>query len=241
MKRLCIIPARGGSKRLKGKNVKILGDKPLICHTIDSVIGLFDKIIITSDSENILGVVKDYYGDIGLELYLRPEELAIDTSKVIDTVLHYQSINDEYDQIWLCLPTCPLRDKQDVLNTQNLLNNEIDSIISITDYGFPPSLGLIMSSEGFLESYDKSDPWVNGNTRSQDQPEITHPNGAIYGAWRDSFKNNKNYYKGKTKGYYMPRTRSIDIDTQFEFDLAEFILKKNNNNNINLKKLKYKK
>jgi CMP-N-acetylneuraminic acid synthetase len=87
-------------------------------------------------------------------------------------------------------------------------------------------LGLVVKNNNILEDYDETQPWQNGNSRSQDHPTIYRPNGALYGSWTHKLKHNKNYYVGRTKGYFMPRNRSIDIDTQFEFDLAEFMLKK---------------
>jgi len=231
IKRLCIIPARGGSKRLQGKNVKLLGGKPLIYHTIDTALGLFDKVIVTSDSENILQVVQNGYGNYTqannteLEISKRPGELATDTSKVIDTVVYYQEKNKDYDQVWLFLPTCPLRTKKDVLDAQKLLVNNVDSVISITEYDFPPSLGLLKGAEGNLIAYDQSDPWRTGNSRSQDHPVVHRPNGAIYGSWCSSFKYNKNFYKGKVLGSYMDRKHSVDIDTDIDFKLAEIIYK----------------
>jgi CMP-N-acetylneuraminic acid synthetase len=232
MKTLCIIPARGGSKRLRGKNVKVLGDKPLIFHTIDAVLGLFDKVIVTSDDDNILQVIRDSYKNYTyenkteLEISKRPDELATDTSKVIDTVVHYQEQNEDFEQIFLCLPTCPLRTKKDIIEVKSMLGQHEDSVISITDYGFPPSLGLLKGAQGNLIAYDESDPWRNGNSRSQDHPVVYRPNGAIYGSWRESFKMYKNFYEGVVRGYYMPIERSIDIDTEFEFDMAELMLKK---------------
>lgn len=233
MKRLCIIPARGGSKRLPGKNLAEIDGKPLICHTIDAAIGLFDKIIITSDSDDILEIVKNKYQDYFLpknkqiEFLKRPNELATDTSKVIDTVSYYFWKNKEFEQIWLCLPTCPLRVREDIVNAQKKLTNEIDGVISVTDYEFPPSLGLLENDKGHLVAYDESDPWRNGNTRSQDHPSVNKPNGAIYGMWSKSFDKNRNFYKGKVKGYYMPRERSVDIDTKLDFIFAETIMKSN--------------
>ena len=228
MKRLCIIPARGGSKRLPGKNVTDIAGKPLIFHTIDSTIGLFDKIIITSDSKNILDVVKSKYKETDqIEISKRPEKLATDTSKVIDTVSYYFWKNKEFEQIWLCLPTCPLRVREDIINAQKKLTNEIDGVISVTDYEFPPSLGLLENDKGHLVAYDESDPWRNGNTRSQDHPSVNRPNGAIYGMWSKSFDKNRNFYKGEVKGYYMPRERSVDIDTKLDFIFAETIMKSN--------------
>ena len=110
MKKLVIIPGRGGSKRFPGKNITILEGKTLISHTIDATLGLFDKVIVTSDSENILQSVRNDYGDYSnenyteLEIDKRPNHLASDTSKVIDTVIYYQEKNQDFDQIWLFLP-----------------------------------------------------------------------------------------------------------------------------------------
>jgi CMP-N-acetylneuraminic acid synthetase len=187
MKKLCIIPARGGSKRLPRKNIKLLNGKPLIFYTIDAVLSSnqFDKVIFTSDDDEILDKVRVNYSIDTLSVVKRPDNLTSDTSKVIDTVMYF--LDKEYDQTWLTLPTSPLK----------------------------------------IFDYDKSLPWQNGNSRSQDHPTVYRPNGALYGAWTNKLKENKNYYKGQTKGYFMPRNRSIDIDTQFEFDLAEFILNHN--------------
>ena len=132
MKRLCIIPARGGSKRLPGKNIKELAGKPLILHTMDIALECFEKIIFSSDSNNIRLVALRAKEGLGEDVLcdLRPKSLAADTSKVIDTVRYYFdrlqadldiSNGNEFDQIWLCLPTCPLRTKTDVEKAQALL------------------------------------------------------------------------------------------------------------------------
>lgn len=235
MKKICIIPARGGSKRLPGKNVEKINDKPLIYHTIEATLGLFDKIVVTSDSENILQIVRDGYENYSsennnqLDILKRPEELATDTSKVIDTVSYYfdKYQNEGYEQIWLCLPTCPLRNREDIVNAQNELTSEIDGVISITEYEFPPSLGLLKGAKGNLVPYDQSDPWRTGNSRSQDHAAVYRPNGAMYGMWSESFNANRNFYKGEILGYYMPRERSVDIDTKFDFVMAETMMNLN--------------
>ena len=159
-----------------------------------------------------------------LEVIKRPKQLATDTSKVIDTVLNF--INDDYEQTWLTLPTSPMKIPHDFIKAYELLNKEDDSIISYTEMEFPPTLGLVVKNNNIIEDYDQSQPWQNGNSRSQDHPTVYRPNGAIYGSWTSKLKLNKNYYIGQTKGYFMPRNRSIDIDTQFKFDLAEFMLQR---------------
>jgi len=233
MSKLCIIPARGGSKRLPNKNITLLNNKPLVCHTIVAAVEskLFDKIIFTSDSDNILEVVSDYNNSNNIEdviLSKRPEWLATDTSKVIDTVDYYHKKNLGYEQIWLLLPTCPLRDYNDILLSNDLLTDDLDGVISVTEMEFPPTLGLNKDNENIITAYDKSDPWVNGNSRSQDHPVVYRPNGAIYAQWSDKFKENKNFYKGKVKGYFMERSKSIDIDTEFDFQLVKHMLSYDN-------------
>jgi CMP-N-acetylneuraminic acid synthetase len=229
MKKLCIIPARGGSKRLPGKNIRNLNGKPMVFYTIDSVLksGLFDKVIFTSDDDVILEKVSSNYTIPILEIHKRPEELAGDTSKVINTVMHY--LDEGYDQTWLTLPTSPLKTEEDFIQSSVLLTEDADSVISFTEMEFPPTLGLVVKSHNILEDYDQARPWRNGNTRSQDHPIVYRPNGAIYGGWTNRLRVNKNYYSDKTKGYFMPRNRSIDIDTQFDFDMASFYLGINNN------------
>lgn len=226
MKRLCIIPARGGSKRLPRKNIKPLNGKPLVFYTIDSVIqsDVFDKVIFTSDDDEILSLVSKNYSSTILDVVKRPLELATDTSKVIDTVLHF--LDEEYDQTWLTLPTSPMKISDDFVKASELLSKNDDSVLSYTEMEFPPTLGLVVKNNNIIEDYDQTQPWQSGNSRSQDHPMVYRPNGALYGSWTSKLKENKNYYIGQTKGYFMPRNRSIDIDTQFEFDLAEFMLKR---------------
>ena len=224
MKKLCIIPARGGSKRLPRKNIKLLNGKPLVFYTIDAVLSskVFDKVIFTSDDDEILDKVKTNYQTDELKVVKRPDSLASDTSKVIDTVMYF--LDEEYEQTWLTLPTSPLKVADDFIQASKLLEENTDSVLSYTEMEFPPTLGLVVGQDNKLFDYDKSLPWQNGNSRSQDHPTVYRPNGALYGSWTSKLKLNKNYYIGETKGYFMPRKRSIDIDTQFEFDLAEFIL-----------------
>ena len=227
MRKLCIIPARGGSKRLPRKNIKLLNGKPLIFYTIDAVLSsnTFDKVIFTSDDDEILDKVRVNYSTDTLSIVKRPSSLTSDTSKVIDTVMYF--LDEEYHQTWLTLPTSPLKIADDFVQSVKLLDEDTDSVLSYTEMEFPPTLGLVAGQDNKLFDYDKSLPWQNGNSRSQDHPVIYRPNGALYGSWTNKLKQHRNYYKGSTKGYFMPRNRSIDIDTQFEFDLAEFMLKRN--------------
>ena len=224
MKKLLIIPARGGSKRLPKKNIRLLNGKPLMFYTIDAAIqsNIFDKIIFTSDCNKTIKLVNDNYSSQNLNTHQRPDFLANDKSKVIDTVI--ELAEESFDQTWLSLPTSPLKIKDDFINSNLLLEDNVDSVISYTEMEFPPSLGIKIDEKGIMTDYDKSNPWQKGNSRSQDHPIVYRPNGAIYGMWTNKLIKSKNFYVGVTKGYYMPRNRSVDIDTKFDFDFAEFLL-----------------
>lgn len=111
IKRIVIVPARGGSKRFPNKNKILLNNKSLIMYTIDVVKEKFDYVLFTSDSQELIDIVdKNKYSNVITNK--RPSYLATDTSKVIDTVNFYYNINKNFNQIWLALPTCPLRTKK---------------------------------------------------------------------------------------------------------------------------------
>lgn len=221
MRAVAIVPARTGSKRLPGKNTRLLQGKPLVAHTLDTVIRHFDLVIFSSDDREIL----DSYPDKpNLVKIIRPPHLATDTSKVIDTVVyHAQELTQSFQQIWLCLPTCPLRVEEDVRNAQKGLTSEFDGVVTITDYDFPPALALVEQA-GVLAGAFEGFPLAEGNSRSQDQEQFWRPNGALYGMWMDSFRRHKNFFRGRVRGIPMPKCRSIDVDTELDFQIAESLI-----------------
>jgi len=200
----------------------LLAGRPLINHTVDVVRGCFDQVLVTSDSEDLLGVVSRW---ANVALALRPAHLATDTSKVLDTVCYYFDREgfEEYDQIWLCLPTCPLRSAADIALGQRLLSEECDGVVSVTDYEYPPALGLVEDG-GLLASAGAKHPLAEGDSRSQDQPRVLRPNGAFYGMWWTSFAVHRNFFRGRVRGVWMPRERSVDIDTELDLRIAAAIL-----------------
>lgn len=222
IRRLAIVPGRGGSRRLPGKNVKPLGGRPLINHTVAVAKSAFDLVLVTSDS---LGILESVDGGANVITTLRPPSLATDTAKVIDTVEYYHGEYEGhgFDQIWLCLPTCPLRRIEDVLGGQRTLTPDVDGVVSITDFEFPPTLGLSIA-DGRLTGYTQGHPLAQGDSRSQDQPLVYRPNGAFYGMWWESFRTHRNFYRGRIAPYLMPRDRSIDIDTETDFAIAAVLL-----------------
>lgn len=228
-RRLAIIPARSGSKRFPGKNWAELAGYPLWLWSVEVAEVAFETAVFTTDSESLLYDVINREGSFVTGL-LRPKSLCSDTSKVIDTVNWIYDIYDKRpskpDEIWLLLPTCPLRSAEDAVNAQNKLNasDDFDGIISVTDYEFPPQLALDIEENGEVKDWHQSKPWENGNSRSQDHERLYRPNGALYGMRWEAFRSNRNFYKGRILSHYMPRERSVDIDNEIDLKLAENII-----------------
>ena len=225
VEKIVLVPARGGSKRLKNKNIKTLIDRPLIYYTLDVVVDMFDEVIVPTDSDEIFQIVKEHSNKV--IPIKRPKELATDTSKVLETVNWFfleNNLQNKNGQIWMCLPTCPLRNSSDIKKAKKMLTKKADGVIGITDFDFPPILGFNMDEENFITDYHSSKPFQNGNTRSQDHEKIYRPNGAFYGMWYESFYKYKSFYKGNIKGCYMPRERSLDIDTELDFKIIEQVI-----------------
>jgi CMP-N-acetylneuraminic acid synthetase len=221
--RLCIVPARAGSKRFPGKNKAFLAGKPLILHTLETVVPLFDTVVFTSDSHEMLSLASSVPGLLTLE---RPPALASDTSKVAETVLWLQQVLPRSDQIWLCLPTCPLRSADDILAAQTLLDGDpsANSVVSVIAFEFPPTLALELHGSE-LREHDPSRPFASGNTRSQDHQVLLRPNGALYGARWESFAAYKTFFGGRVLGLPMPRERSVDIDSPLDLLVAETLIR----------------
>ena len=228
MKRLAVVPARSGSKRFPGKNWAKLGGYPLWMWSVDVASIAFESVVFTTDSKELLNDVVNREGNFVTGL-LRPEKLCSDTSKVIDTVNWIYDIYDKKpskpDEIWLLLPTCPLRLVDDAVQAQNKLKSgECEGVISVTDYEFPPQLALDVNERGEIKDWHESKPWENGNSRSQDHKRLYRPNGALYGMRWEAFRKNRNFYKGKICSHYMPRERSVDIDNEIDLKLAEALI-----------------
>lgn len=227
MKSLAIIPARGGSKRLPKKNLQILGGKPLIAHTLDTVeqSQCFTKALLSSDDPDIL-VMADNYDMV--EAVARPEALSGDqvtALTLVNCIVAEPEISDNYDVIALLLPTAPFRKAQHLRDALKMLTKEIDGVVSLTQYEFPPQLSVTLENDFIAPVFDPC-PLITGNTRSQDQSVIYRPNGAFYIQWMEKFLINKNFWKGRVKGYVMDRIDSVDIDDISDLEYAEYLLRK---------------
>ena len=221
-----IVPARSGSKRLPGKNIKKLAGRPLIFHTIDSVFNhqAITKIIFTSDSEEYIDIAKTEYGN-KIDYEYRPSEYAGDNIKVYDELKRLiENGRVETDWYMLCLPTCPLRNQKIVADLLNKWNQNHKPIFSAVAYDFPIQFAFTISKDNSEWTPLANDsPLLSGNTRSQDIEKTYRPNGAMYLQHIDNIKNSSLYVDSDV--YIMNREDSIDVDTELDFVICENVLK----------------
>lgn len=225
MKSLVIIPARGGSKGIPHKNIKPLGDKPLICYSIDlarKIVPECDICVSTDDSE-IIKVVEDY----GLKVpFVRPDYLAADTTGTYDVLLHalkfYENKGEKYDNVILLQCTSPFRREEDIRQALNLYTPQIDMVVSVKDASSNPYYNCFEEdSNGYL-SISKGNREYH---RRQDAPNAWEYNGAIYIINSSKLKEKPMSDFTKVVKYVMDDIHSIDLDTMFDWKMAELMLK----------------
>lgn len=222
MKKLVIIPARAGSKRLPNKNLKLLDGKPLIMHSVEIARKIFDdnEICVSTDSSEIRTIVEKS----GLEVpFLRPKNLAQDDSTTEDALLHalsyYEEIGYNPDIVVLLQPTSPFRKTKHIKDIIKQFNKKIDMVVCVKEAKSNPYFNLYEENkDGLLKKSKK------GNfTRFQDCPKVWEINGSIYVINTISLK--KKGYKNFDKiGKYQINEPiySIDIDTDDDWELAKY-------------------
>jgi len=225
---LAVIPARGGSKRLPGKNIRKLNGKPLVNYTVEAAVasGVFQDIWISSDDDEILQLADAHQEVTPVK---RSQTLAKDTTKVLElmnVIAGDAALKGKYDVLALLLPTCPFRLAEDIRRGIDRLTAEVDSVVSFTAYEFPHAMSVTVDGEtGLISPVFEPCPLITGNTRSQDHASVYRPNGAFYMAWWGKFLVNRNYFVGNVQAYIMDRLHSVDIDSQADFEYAEFLLR----------------
>lgn len=220
---LALIPARGGSKGIKKKNIIDLCGKPLIAYSIECAkcSRYIDDVIVSTDSKEIADISKKYGASVP---FMRPSELASDTSKTVDTVLHVIEQLKESELIYDCLvllqATNPLRMPIDVdcALEQYYMNNEID-LASVSEVDDNPLLIRSISQSGILVPLLQS----SSTCRRQDMPKYYKVNGCIY-INKISKINCDTSFNDNPLAYVMPKERSVDIDDYCDIELAKYYL-----------------
>lgn len=227
---LAIIPARGGSKGLPGKNIRELGGKPLIAYSIEAALqaGNIDRVIVSTDDEKIAEVALKFGAEVP---FLRPDYLSTDTAGTIDVVLHaleyFEAGGISFDNVILLQPTSPLRSSKDIKKALALFdNNKCDSVISVCEAMVHPLLLRRIGQNGLLQDFiEQRDKHV----RRQDMEKVYQLNGAIYITKVGSLERNHSFYGERNIPYVMSEESSMDIDEELDLQVAELILKKNIN------------
>jgi len=225
---LAIIPARGGSKGLVGKNIKELCGKPLIVWSIEA--GLkskyVDEVVVSTDYENITDIAKSYGAKVP---FIRPDYLASDTATSFDAIKHtiefYKNeLNQEFDYIVLLEPTSPLREVNDIDKAvEYLFDSRADSIVGISKTEDQnPAFLVLKDSKDFITGYENKDMKV---LRRQDIKDVYFFEGTIYISKSDVLMNKKTFYHENAIGYEVPKYKSLEIDDIEDFIMVEAIMK----------------
>ena len=220
---LALIPARGGSKGIKNKNITLLTGKPLIAYTIEAAekSKYIDTIVVSTDSNKIAEISKQYGA---LVPFLRPHELAQDTSQTIDVVIHaIQELNKfrEYDALLLLQPTQPLRSEEDIDGAiEKYFSCGEKSLVSISEVEDHPLLIRQIDEMGKLTKILN----VSSTCRRQDMPKFYRVNGCIY-INKISDINQSTSFNDNEVPYIMSQKRSVDIDEPIDLELAEYYLR----------------
>lgn len=225
---IAIIPARGGSKGLPGKNIKPLLGKPLIAYTIECALQAkaIERVIVSTDDEEIAAVAKQYGAEVP---FLRPDFLATDTAMAVDNYIYTITRLEEEEGIaikefMVLQPTSPLRTPQDIDAAAALFyEKQADSVISYTPEAHPVFWHKVVREDLRLE-----DLFDNTLANRQELPRTYYPNGAIY-VFSAGLIRTRRYYSDKTFAYIMSREKSVDIDYQADFEYAEFLLSRSLN------------
>lgn len=228
---ICTICARGGSKGLPGKNTRLLLGEPLLCWTLNQarLSHVFDIIVVSSDSDEVLEVVREYtrLWPFDAVLLKRPAELATDKSSKLPAIVHAvttveDAIGRNFKTIVDMDVTSPLRLPSDIVEVVRLLEESgCTNVISVTPSHRNPSFNLAKVQDGFLSLYTPS-----RIVRRQDAPITYDLNASIYCWDAKKFLDDPKLFYPDTKAYIMPKERSIDIDDEIDFAFVELLMKR---------------
>ena len=218
MRVLAIIPARGGSKGVPGKNIKVLGNKPLILHAIDCAkkSRKITDIVVTTDSEEILSVVSN----LDVKVVKRPESLAQDTSNVVTAVQHaYHELKEDYDIIVLLQPTAPLRTAKDLDAIVQIFEDSenVENVVSVVPMDdVHPARMYTMNFNKELISFIPNTETL----RRQDLVPVYYRNGCFYAIRTSAFFREHSFMISNKRAYVMDPNWLVNIDTIRDFKLA---------------------
>ncbi|MCZ6594526.1 MAG: acylneuraminate cytidylyltransferase family protein [Bacteroidetes bacterium] len=224
---LAIIPARGGSKGVPGKNIRLIADEPLIAYSIHAAFQskLLTSFAVSTDDDNIAEVSERY----NAEVIKRPFELAADDSPIVPVLVHAlgqveNKTGLEFEIVLVLQPTAPIRTGADIDNVINMLQAdlEIGSIVSVCPIDdCHPARMYSLDSDSIMKPFDKK----LETARRQELPELFHRNGAIYAMRRNTLLEQKTVMSDHKKAYIMPRSHFCNIDDERDMLIADLLVK----------------
>jgi len=225
MKVLGVIPARGGSKGVQRKNIRLLHGLPLICYSIrEAASSSLTRTIVTTDSKEIARFAEDCGGDIP---FLRPSTLAEDDTPTLPVILHaLDQMEESFEAVMVLQPTSPLRTAADIDTAITLLETDqsADSVINVVKISNHHPARMKILRQGVL--YDPPFAEEIEGQRRQDLPEYYLRNGAIYLTRIHVLRQNSSFNGAKCLGHQMSEERSVNIDSELDFILSEAIIRK---------------
>ena len=218
-KPICIIPARGGSKRIPRKNIISFNGKPLIAWPIETALQseVFSKVIVTTDDDEIATIAQKYGAEIP---FMRAAGLANDFATTAEVIRDALTKLEQTDHVCCLYPTAPLIRADDFQNAYSrLVETNSDCVITVTEYDFHPLRAFQVEQDGKLDF-----KWSeNALTRSQDLPNLLHDAGAFYFFKTAAFIKQNKIVMEKTTGYQIERSRAVDIDTLEDLEFAKLL------------------
>ncbi len=226
MGNIAIIPARSGSKGLRDKNIRSLLGKPLLAYSIDAAKNSrrFAAVVVSTNSGQYAEIAKAYGAQVP---FLRSEMASSDTASswdAVDEVLRgYEKMGQTFDTFCLLQPTSPMRTSKDLIDAYDLYyEKKAKAVVSVTQLEHPLAWCGTLDETGSLDGFIKP-----GSTDQRQKMDTYYrPNGAIYIVDVSEFYRDRFLYKKGTYAYIMPGDRSVDIDTESDFKLAEFLMGK---------------
>lgn len=223
--RIAIIPARGGSKRIPGKNIKLFYDKPIISWSIKAAInsGVFDKVIVSTDDKKIAEIAIESGAEVP---FTRPAEISDDftgTNEVIKhAIQHFNNKGENIDYVCCIYATAPFIQSNDIkAGFDKFIENNAEYVFTVTSFPFPIQRAVRINTSGLVEPI-----WPeNEKLRSQDLEEAFHDAGQFYWGSADSFLLDKNIFSSKSFPVLLPRYFVQDIDTLEDWKRAEMMFK----------------
>ena len=231
---VAIIFARGGSKGLPGKNIRLLGGKPLIVWSIDHALAVkrIDRVLVSTDSHEIAAVALKYGAEVP---FMRPAELASDNSPewlAWRHALNYlRETTGELPDVMVSVPaTAPLRLTQDIENCLNEYENkDADIVITVTDAHRSPYFNMVKThADGFVGLVN---PPQKAIARRQDAPTVFDMATVCYVVKPEFVMSHESTFQGRVRSVHVPTERAIDIDTMLDFQIAEYLMHLRSENN----------